>query len=307
MGTEGDNGNLVRAVNYPNEPLFLCPQCRNDLPVRPPCVCGFVLRESDGVIELMTEGELAAIRPFLEMYDRVRSDEQWGGDDLDLPFHAKRHRHIWDIRARTFRAFASVAAKSPRGLALDIGAGNCWMSRYLDQWGFDAIAVDINTSAIDGLRAGKKFINEGSVFLRVRAGMERLPFASGRIRLLSTNASFHYAGDFRVALSEFARVLTPHGMIAIVDTPFYENSIDGERMMAERVCEFRDKYGMPESLAGKSKYMTYAQLQGLARSLELNMRIHRVWPGVARKREELWGKLTGRRIAEFPLIILEKL
>ena len=58
------------------------------------------------------------------------------------------------------------------------------MTRYLDRWGFDAIAADINTDAVDGLRAGQKFIDEGAHFLRVRAGMEKLPFAPGHIRLL---------------------------------------------------------------------------------------------------------------------------
>jgi ubiquinone/menaquinone biosynthesis C-methylase UbiE len=288
------------------EPLFLCPQCGLRLPVRPPCACGFVLRESHGVIQLMTDRDVAALEPFLQTYDRVRADEQWGGDDLDLPFRAKRHHDIWTIRQRTFREFETAIAKVPRGLALDIGAGNCWMTRYLDRWGFDAIALDINTSETDGLRAGQKFIDDGAVFLRVRAPMERLPFASGRIRLLTTNASFHYAADFRAALSEFERVLTPDGIIAIVDTPFYVDAADGERMLAQRVEEFRKKYGMPESMARQSRYMTYNELEELAASLALDVHIRRVWPGLARKYKELRGKLARHRIAEFPLVLLEK-
>jgi SAM-dependent methyltransferase len=305
MGIRRNDGDPVRPLTNLSEPLFLCPQCRNALPLRPPCACGFVLRESDGVIDLMTRDEIAAIQPFLDAYDRVRSCEQWGGDDLDLPFHAKRHRDIWNIRQRTFRAFKSIAATITRGLALDIGAGNCWMTRYLDRWGLDAIAVDINTSPVDGLRAGKKFLNEGAVFLRVRAAMERLPFASSRIRLLATNASFHY-GDFRAALADFKRVLIPGGIIAIIDTPFYENLSDGERMLDERVIEFQQKYGIPESLARKSSYMTYAKIDELARDFGLNSRIYPVWPGFARRYRQLYGNLTGRRIAEFPLVVLEK-
>jgi ubiquinone/menaquinone biosynthesis C-methylase UbiE len=293
-------------MKAPQDPLFLCPECRNPLPVRPPCRCGFVLRESDEIINLMTAGELADIQPFIEAYERVRSSEEWGGDDLDLPFHAKRHRHIWAIRQRTFRSFQSAVANVPRGLALDIGAGNCWMTRYLDQWGFDPIAIDINTSAMDGLRAGQKFIDKGATFLRVRCGMERLPIASGRIRLLATNASFHYAGDYRTALSEFERVLTPGGIIAIIDTPFYDRSADGERMMNQRVQEFGSQYGLPESLARKSRYMTLETLHELARSLALKVRVHDVWPGLARKYEEIRGRVIGRRIAKFPLVILEK-
>src|SRR5215510_1956630 len=115
------------------EPLFLCPQCRQALPVRPPCTCGFVLRESQGIINLLTEDEAVGMQPFLEAYERVRRAEKWGGDDLDLPFNPKRHRDIWNIRRRTFRTFEAIAKSIDRGPALDIGAGNCWLSRYLDR------------------------------------------------------------------------------------------------------------------------------------------------------------------------------
>ena len=257
-------------------------------------------------MELMTDTEIAAVQPFLDAYERVRSLEQWGGDDLDLPFHSKRHHDIWNIRKRTFRAFASVVSAVERGVALDVGAGNCWMTRYLAQWGFDAIAVDINMSTVDGLCAGQTFIDAGSAFRRVRAAMERLPFASGRIRLLTTNASFHYS-DFRAALAEFERVLAPGGMIAIIDTPFYENAADGQRMLQERVKEFQQKYGMSESLARKSGFMTHTELNELSREFALNVRVHHVWPGVARWYQQVHGRLTARRIAEFPLVVLEKL
>src|SRR5262245_43611733 len=114
--------------------LFVCPQCRKPLFLEQPCACGFVSRECEGIIDLLPEAEAAATNPFLEIYERVREAEQWGGDDLDLPFHAKRHRDIWNIRKRTFRAFQSSVKDIPRGLAVDVGAGNCWLTRYLDRW-----------------------------------------------------------------------------------------------------------------------------------------------------------------------------
>ena len=288
------------------ESLFLCPQCRKPLPVRPPCACGFILRESGGIINLLTDAEAEAVRPFIDAYERVRHDEQWGGDDLDLPFHPKRHRDIWEIRQRTFRAFESIASNVERGTAVDLGAGNCWMTRYLDRWGFDAIAVDISISDVDGLYAGQKFINDGAVFLRVRAGMERLPFASGQIRLIATNASFHYANDFHAALSEFERVLTPGGIIVIIDTPFYEHAADGEYMMALRVAEFRRKYGMTESLARTSSYLTFKAIGELASSFNFTCHVHRVWPGWRREIAKMRGRVLGRRIAEFPLVVMRK-
>src|SRR5438093_971355 len=293
-------------MNASSEPLFLCPYCRRPLAVRPPCSCGFVLREDDGIIDLMTEEESAEVQSFVEAYEKVRSDERWGADDLDLPFHPLRHRDIWNVRQRTFRAFERLARNVKPGLALDIGAGNCWMTRYLDRWGFDAIAVDINTSRVDGLRAGQKFIDEGARFLRVRSGIEPLPFVPERIRLLASNASFHYANDFRAALSEFERVLTPGGMIVIIDTPFYEQAADGERMIAERVAHFREKYGIPEALASRARYLTFTGFADMMRGFNLRWRLQPVWPGMRRKYEEIRGAIARRRVAQFPMVVIEK-
>lgn len=180
------------------------------------------------------------------------------------------------------------------------------MTRYLDRWGFDAIAVDVNTSETDGLRAGQKFIDEGAVFLRVRAAMERLPIASGMISLVATNASFHYSTEFHDALWEFERVLIPGGMIAIIDTPFYENETDGERMMAERAAGFRRKYGIAEILSRPMRYLTFEHIAKLAGEVNLQCHVRPVWPGWRRKAAEVRGKLLGRRIAQFPLLVLEK-
>lgn len=254
----------------------------------------------------MTDAELAEWQSFIEAYEQVRRDEQWGGDDLDLPFKPKRHHHIWGIRQRTFRVVQAIAEGSPKGFALDVGAGNCWMTRHLDSWGFDAIAVDINTSENDGLRAGQKYIDTGSRFLRVRSPMQSLPFASSTIRLLVTSASFHYVDDFRAALHEFTRVLTPGGRIVIADTPVYERESDGQRMVAERVKEFQRKYSMPEALASRAKFITLAQLKPAADSLRLDLRQNHVWPGLRRRLEVVRGRFAGQRLAEFPVLELVK-
>lgn len=246
------------------------------------------------------------VRAFLDAYEQVRRDEAWGGDDLDLPFHPKRHRAIWNVRQRTFLAFETLATRLPRGVALDVGAGNCWMTRYLSRWGFDAIAIDINNSEVDGLRAGQTFIDQGARFLRVRAAMERLPFVSAHAALIVVNASFHYARDFQTALVEFARVLAPGGTVAIVDTPVYEHPADGERMIEDRAAEFRRRYGMTEAMAGWSRFLTFAGVAQLATSLDLTCDVIPVWPGLRRKYQEVRARAFGRRIAQFPIIVLKR-
>jgi SAM-dependent methyltransferase len=264
------------------------------------------LRESEGILNFMTEEQTRAVEPFLQAYETVRADEKWGNDDLDLPFHPIRHREIWQIRQRTFRAFEAIATRLERGFAADVGAGNCWMTRYLDRWGFDAIAVDVNISKADGLAAGQKFLDEGSRFLRIRSVMDRLPFASGRIRLVTVNAAFHYAADFRAALGEFKRVVPPGGMIVLMDTPVYEDAADGERMIAERVENFCRKYEIPDEISRQSRYLTFEMIEKSGAEQDLKVRVHRVWPGWRRKYEEVRARLAGRNIAQFPLIVFEK-
>ena len=306
IAENGKSKMAVRLRTIESEPIFRCPQCWRAIALRTPCACGFVVTPTNGIFNLMTNEEIADVQPFVGAYEQVRSSEEWGGDDLDLPFHAKRHVDIWNIRRRTFKAFEEIVKTLGRGVALDIGAGNCWMTRYLDRWGFDAIALDINTGVEDGLGAGQKFIDDGAAFLRVRAGMERLPFRSGQIRLLAANASFHYARDFRRALSEFERVLTPGGLIAIIDSPFYEDEADGERMIAERVAQFGRKYGIAADFAGRARYFAFEDIEAAASSLKLRLSMHSVWSGWRRRAEEIRARIVGRRIARFPLVLLEK-
>jgi hypothetical protein len=95
-------------------------------------------------------------------------------------------------------------------------------------------------------------------------------------------------------------------MIVILDTPFYEDRADGERMMAERVGEFRRKYGIPEELARRAGYLTKRQFEQWMSGLPFTWRLQDVWPGIQRKYEEIRGRLVGRRVARFPLVVIEK-
>jgi len=243
---------------------------------------------------------------FLNAYQKVRHLEQWGGDDLDLPFHPRRHKNIWAIRRRTFRRFRRLARNVPRGVAVDVGAGNCWMTRYLSSWGFDAVAVDVDASAADGLGAARVFLEQGATFRRVRASMDRLPFRSDQVSLVAANASIHYAPDLRGALTEFRRVVAPGGIIAVLDTPCYHHPADGERMVRERAQRFQRDFDLPDAVARRSGYLTFGGIRTLAASLDLRYRIVPVWPGLRRTGQTLRARIARQRIAQFPIIIFGK-
>jgi hypothetical protein len=44
----------------------------------------------------------------------------------------------------------------------------------------------------------------------------------------------------------------------------------------------------------------------MTRPLNLKWRLQPVWPGLRRKYEEVHGVLAGRRIAQFPVVVMEK-
>jgi len=180
------------------------------------------------------------------------------------------------------------------------------MTRYLSAWGFQAIAIDISASDVDGLRAGRTFLNQGATFHRLRGEMERLPLASHTASLIAANASFHYAQDSRAALSELVRVLARSGRIVIVDTPFYVRAADGERMMSDRTAAFERQYGLTQASARWSRYMTFAGMSALAASLDLKCRIIPVWPGPRRTLQALRARTRRRRLAQFPIVVFER-
>jgi len=258
----------------------------------------------------MTTADRQDLQDFLKIYERIRTAEGWGGDDLNLPFHPLRHKSIWTIRQRTFLRFREFVFEtwpeaSRRGrVAIDAGAGNCWLTQHLKTWEFDAIACDISVSPNDGLLARR--IDEGSEnsFQRIQADMKALPFDAAAVDLIVANASCHYVPDLTALLAEFRRVLTTEGRIAILDSPFYSDPADGERMLAERVDDYRRQFDAPEDLLRRVSYLTYERLQYAAQCAGLACTIERVSPGPRRTYERIRSRILGRRIADFPMAIL---
>lgn len=93
-----------------------------------------------------------------------------------------------------------------RDLILDLGAGSCWVSEWLQRLGLKPVSLDIS---IDMLRVGKRRLPRPG-FLLV-GDSEALPLLSESVsRVLCVNA-FHHVANMRVALTEIHRVLRPDG------------------------------------------------------------------------------------------------
>ena len=96
-------------------PLFLCPQCRNPLPVRPPCSLRLCRPQTDGVINLMTTNNWLRFSR-LPKYEHVRGD----GDGV-ATIWIFRCIHCVIVRFGTsaagrFEAFEAMPRAMKRGL-----------------------------------------------------------------------------------------------------------------------------------------------------------------------------------------------
>ena len=99
---------------------------------------------------------------------------------------------------------------SPSDLILDLGAGSCWCSEWLERLNFRTVSVDISH---DMLTLGKARLSQSQGRRLVAGDMECLPFAQGSFQKAFCLNAFHHVPDTLKALGEVARVLTPDGVV----------------------------------------------------------------------------------------------
>lgn len=145
---------------------------------------------------------------------------------------------------------------------LDAGAGNCWLTRHLAEWGHRAVALDIDDDPRDGLAAGSHVLASLPIsFQRVRADFVHLPFVDSAFDLVIFNGAFHYALDQGQLLDEALRATRPGGAVVLIDSPVYTTAEDGEKMMAERAEQ------------GRARYLTIMGLNDLANARGLKLEV----------------------------------
>src|SRR5512136_861044 len=98
----------------------------------------------------------------------------------------------------------------PSDLILDLGAGSCWCSEWLERLNFRTVSVDISH---DMLTLGKARLSQAEGRRLVAGDIECLPFAGGSFQKAFCLNAFHHVPDTLKALREVARVLTPDGVV----------------------------------------------------------------------------------------------
>jgi SAM-dependent methyltransferase len=265
-------------------PTFACPECLGNVAARGSryecarCRCAF---DFDGhLFRFVTARRLNSKAAFLEQYRAMRSAD--GSASYSPAARAALpavpggdpRADEWVIRARTFARLQQILAqRSARpARALDLGAGNAWLSNRLAQAGHDPVALDLLDDAADGLGACATYAR---AFCAVVADFEALPFEAGQFDLVVFNASLHYAADAGRALRAAHRVLRPGGTVAVLDSPMFASADDGRAMLEAQDQMMRKRLGRWLVLRPGRGFLTFGDLERAAAQLGLRGRFHR--------------------------------
>jgi SAM-dependent methyltransferase len=269
-------------------------------------------RKEAGIWRFLLPESEAHYSRFVSDYETVRHSEGRGSTSPDyyraLPFKdlSRRFSIDWAIRARSFNVLIKVLTRLQNPLErelriLDLGAGNGWLSNRLAAQGDRVIAVDLLINDQDGLGAWKHYEHS---FTPVQAEFNHLPVTDRWADAAIFNASFHYSEDYTQTLKEALRVLSPHGLVIIMDSPAYRRASSGEKMVQEREAQFKENYGIASDNLLSENYLTYARLKGLAQELNLKWKFTTPFYGLRwmlRPLVAVW--LRRREPAKFHLIV----
>jgi SAM-dependent methyltransferase len=205
------------------------------------------------------------------------------GELMTLPYIRSRY---WEVRARTFEAFARLVAQTGATRVLDLGAGNGWLSYRLTLAGVSCVAVDVRDDDVDGLGAAACYRG----ISRVVASFDDLPLDDRQFDIAVFNAALHYAFDLRDTIRETRRVVRSGGRICVLDTPFYASESDGDAMVSEKRAsgEYRAELLEPP-------FIEYLTAERLETASALRWRRHRVTYPLWYELRPVAARLRGKR------------
>jgi SAM-dependent methyltransferase len=281
--------------------------------------CGTTTVCREGIWRCLSPEQTLLYERFIREYESIRASEGRGSVDPDyylkLPFKdlSGANTGQWKIRARTFlylerRLLAPRAAREGQPLQiLDLGAGNGWLSYQLALLGHVPVAVDLLTNCEDGLGASAHFRRSlPSLFPRVQASLDTLPFSPSTFDLAIFNASFHYSQDFALTLREALRCIRPGGAVIIMDTPWYAREQSGDQMVAEKRDFFQHKYGFASNSIASLEFLTPSRIRHLEVALDIKFQTHRPFYGFEWLLRPVLAWLRRRRTpSQFRVFVVE--
>ncbi|HVE63294.1 MAG TPA: class I SAM-dependent methyltransferase [Mycobacteriales bacterium] len=115
--------------------------------------------------------------------------------------------------------FAARATSVAPGLAVDVACGGGFSTRALIAAGHRVLATDLTPESVLAARQS----TDGAALGWVAGSAERLPVSTAAVQLVSCRIAAHHFGDVARFVDEVTRVLTPGGMLLLVDTTVPED------------------------------------------------------------------------------------
>ena len=117
-----------------------------------------------------------------------------------------------DYPAALFEALRAGCAPTPGTTVADIGAGTGLLTQGLLRIGYRVIAVEPNPEM---RRASDRLLRGNDGYSSVDGCAESIPLAASSVHLITAAQAFHWF-EVEQARAEFLRVLTPHGLVALI-------------------------------------------------------------------------------------------
>ena len=274
-----------------------------------------IINDENGIMDCIPPENRLSIEGFLEYYKSKipENEKRSDGEIISLPYQKKEHgrNDVWRIRERNYNlVMGQIRRLEPdgNGPVLDLGAGNCWLSRRLIETGYDCVSLDPLESAESGLRGGDIFEREiGIKLTRVLSTMETMPFINSVFNGVVSSGSFHYTNCASMVLKEIHRILKPDGWAIIYDSPVFGDSESGDEMVEEKKLEFGDG-DVLDNLAYKPIwFIVLDEFIKLAKEIGFEIEVIQTRSPVARLLDGAKNKVQSKRKwAEFPILLLRK-
>lgn len=165
-------------------------------------------------------------------------------------------KHWWFVGRRILIAKILSALKVPHSsLVLDVGTGTGSNLRLLKRMGYEQVlGIDNNDEAI-------RFCREKGLGALQKGDCCNLPYKSGTFQLILATDVIEHLGDDGKALSEFHRVLNPHGTL-VLTAPAFESLWGlqdevGHHERRYRLNQLRRKLNISGLLCKDSFYFNY--------------------------------------------------
>ena len=160
---------------------------------------------------------------------------------LNFPLHWTTWLASWNYLFDLSLA-CELLAPRPDDLVLDLAAGTCWATEFLQRLGVRTVSLDLS---LEMIRRGRKRLSlDGRLIFRDEAGFvvgrgQALPFADESFDGVLCLNALHHLPSYALALREIYRVLRPGGQ-AVFSEPGTDHSsrpLSRTRMNEEGVLE----------------------------------------------------------------------